>query len=73
MRPGYGLPRDKDRPKAKRGLSPSEAGRLKHLEALYGEALEALCRHPSDEELSRRVRHIEIDIVRLTGEKTLDY
>jgi hypothetical protein len=47
--------------------------RLRELEERYDIMLRRLYRNPSNESLSREVRHIEIDIVRLTGEKTLDY
>jgi hypothetical protein len=47
--------------------------RIAELEARYRELFDMLLEDPSNEELSRRVRHLEIDIVRLTGEKILDY
>lgn len=47
--------------------------RLRLLEARYARLLLLLQENPSDEALSREVRHTEVDIVRLTGEKTIDY
>ena len=57
----------------KREPGKADTERLISLETRYKKLLEQLCRNPSDEDLSRLVRHIEIDIVRLTGEKNLDY
>jgi hypothetical protein len=54
-------------------LGTPDSVRLKELQARYRVMFALLRKHPSDEDLSREVRHIEVDIVRLTGEKTMDY
>jgi DNA-binding MarR family transcriptional regulator len=69
-----GIYRDKvDRYRVKGKLTPSGQRRLRRLEAEYGAMLNQLLNNPSDENLSRRVRIIEADIIRLTDEQTLDY
>lgn len=64
-------------PRRRYGFTPPKKGtgreRLKQLQSQYDAMLARLYANPSDEALSRQVRHIEIDIVRLTGEKTIDY
>lgn len=57
--------------KQKDRLSRKE--KLRRLEARYGELLSRLSENPADEALSREVRHTEVAIVRLTGDKTIDY
>jgi hypothetical protein len=47
--------------------------RVKRLEALYEKKLEQLFNGPYDEKLSREIRNIEVDIVRLKGERIMDY
>jgi hypothetical protein len=58
--------------KPKNDATPTQA-RLRKLELEYDRMFDLLLEDPSNEDLSREIRHIEIDIVRITGEKTIDY
>ncbi len=59
------------------GLSPEKRKRVEELEAECDRILEKLFENLEDAkqfaELSAKLRNTEIDIVRLTGEKIIDY
>ncbi|MDR1938280.1 MAG: hypothetical protein LBQ73_07265 [Tannerellaceae bacterium] len=56
-----------------RDAEHADSKRLKRLEARYDALLAQLYDNPGDEKISREVRCIEVDIVRLTGEKSTEY
>jgi hypothetical protein len=62
------IPRDIDRKE-----TTANRKRLAQLEKRYDALFEQLYNDPSNDALSREVRLIEVDIVRLTGEKTIHY
>jgi hypothetical protein len=54
-------------------IDRADREKLEQLEKRYDALLEQLFADPSSEKLSREVRLIEVDIVRLTGEGTIHY
>jgi hypothetical protein len=54
-------------------ITVSDQRRLESLEAQWGAMLDQLCNDPTNEVIARQMRHIDVDIVRITGEKIMDY
>jgi len=64
------MPKEKD---CRNKISAEDQRKLARLEYECDEILDQLFCTPGDENLSRKLREIEIDIIRITGEKTIDY
>lgn len=59
--------------RGKNSYTKKERARLDELEAQYDDIVDELLRNPSNEKLYAKLREVEILIIHITKEKTIDY